>query len=62
MKHHKEGGQEEKAEFWGILDDSIGIIPEENLLTIGGDLNGHVGKDRNGFEEIVGGLWIWRQK
>jgi len=35
----------------GILDDSIGRIPEENLLIIGSDLNGHV--DRNSFEEIM---------
>ena len=46
--------EEEKVEFWGILDDSIGRIPEENLLVIGGDLNGHVGKDRKGWEEIMG--------
>jgi hypothetical protein len=46
--------EEEKVEFWGILDDSIGRIPEEDLLILGGDLNGHVGKDRKGFEEIMG--------
>ena len=46
--------EEEKAEFWGILDDSIGRIPEEDLLIIGGDLNGHVGKDNKGFEEVMG--------
>jgi len=37
------------------------MISEEDLLIIGGDLNGHVGKDRKGFEEIMG-LWIWGQK
>jgi len=36
------------------LDDSIRRISEENLLIIAGDLNGHVGKDRHGFEEIIG--------
>jgi len=33
--------EEEKAEFWGIQDDSIGRISEKDLLIIGGDLNGH---------------------
>jgi exonuclease III len=46
--------EEEKAEFWGVLDDSIGRIPEEDILIIGGDLNGHVGKDNKGFEEVMG--------
>jgi len=52
-----QGGRsdEEMAEFWGILDDRIGrMISEENLLIIASDLNGHVAKERNGFEEIMG--------
>jgi len=28
--------EEEMAEFWGILDDSIARIQEENVLIIGG--------------------------
>ena len=46
--------QEEKEEFWGMMDDSIGNIPENEILVIGGDLNGHVGRDRNGFEDVMG--------
>jgi len=46
--------EEEKAEYWGILDDSIGKISEKDLLNKGGDLNGHVGMDRNGFEDKMG--------
>ena len=46
--------QEEKEEFWGMMDDSIGNIPENEILLIGGDLNGHVGRDRNGFEDVMG--------
>jgi len=41
--------EEEKAVFWGTLDDSIERILEENVLIIGGDLNEHVGKDRTWF-------------
>ena len=46
--------QEEKEEFWGIMDNSIGNIPENEILVIGGDLNGHVGRDINGFEDVMG--------
>ena len=35
------------------MDDSIGNIPENVILVIGGDLNGHVGRDRNGFEDVI---------
>ena len=45
--------QEKKEEFWGMMDDSLGIIPENEILVIGGDLNGHVGRDRNGFEDVM---------
>ena len=27
---------------------------ENEILVIGGDLNGHVGKDRNSFEDVMG--------
>ena len=46
--------EKEKEEFWEVLDECIGKIPEEELLVIGGDLNGHVGRDRSGFEEVMG--------
>ena len=34
-----------------MMDDSIGNILKN---VIGGDLNGHVGRDRNGFEDVMG--------
>ena len=46
--------EKEKEEFWEILDDYIGKVSEDQLLVIGGDLNGHVGRDRSGFEEVMG--------
>ena len=45
--------QEEKDEFRGMMDDSIGNIPGNEILVIGGDLIGHVGRDRNGFEKVM---------
>ena len=31
--------QEEKDEFWGMMDESIGDTPDNEILVIGGDLN-----------------------
>ncbi len=45
---------EEKEQFWGLLDDEIGKVPVRDMLMIGGDLNGHIGTDREGFEEVMG--------
>ena len=45
--------QEEKEEFLEVMDDSIGNISENDILGIGRDLNGHVGRDRNGYEDVV---------
>ena len=45
--------QVEKEEFWGVMDDSMGNISENEILVIGGDLNGYVLRDRNGFEDVM---------
>ena len=48
----------EKDEFYLTLDEAIRSVPEEDYLTIAGDLNGHVGKDRRGLERVHGGQGI----
>ena len=45
---------EEKEEFWGLLDDTVSAIPALEGLIIGGDLNGQVGTERGGYEEVMG--------
>ena len=45
--------QEEKTESWKMMDNSIGNIPENEILVIGVDMNGHVGRDRNSFEDVM---------
>ncbi|EYC36501.1 hypothetical protein Y032_0890g2886 [Ancylostoma ceylanicum] len=45
----------EKATFYEELDDVIRSVPKSDYLTIGGDFNGHVGRDRTGFERMHGG-------
>ena len=48
--------KEDKEKFWNEFDDEIKQIPEEDMVWIGGDLNGHIGKDKSGYEEVHGGV------
>ena len=45
---------QEKEQFWEKLEDQIGRVPQTEGIIIGGDVNAHVGRERNGFEEIMG--------
>ncbi|XP_026016523.1 uncharacterized protein LOC113017592 [Astatotilapia calliptera] len=46
---------EEKTEFWRALDDHLQTISPEEHVAVGGDLNGHVGKGRDGYHRFHGG-------
>jgi hypothetical protein len=43
-------------EFWEELDALVSSVPISEKLFIGGDLNGHVGSTRIGFEGVHGGF------
>lgn len=45
----------EKDTFYEELISLISKISDDELIIIGGDLNGHVGKVANGYEEVHGG-------
>lgn len=45
----------EKECFWKELEDVLSQFGKEGLVIIGADLNGHVGKSREGFERNHGG-------
>ncbi|KAL6496112.1 hypothetical protein OROHE_027508 [Orobanche hederae] len=45
-----------KQEFWEDLEEVVERIPMSEKLIIGGDLNGHVGVSRDGFESVHGGF------
>ncbi|KAJ0557790.1 putative SWR1-complex protein 5/Craniofacial development protein [Helianthus annuus] len=49
-------GDQEKREFWDCLDVVVRAIPREEKIFIGGDFNGHIGKDSDGFELVHGGF------
>jgi hypothetical protein len=45
-----------KRQFWKELDILVSSIPISEKLFIGGDLNGHVGSTRVGFDGVHGGF------
>ena len=46
--------EQEKDEFWELLDEAVGKIPCNERVWIGGDLNGHVGEGNAGEEVFMG--------
>jgi hypothetical protein len=49
-----------KRRFWEDLEDMIRVSSSEKLF-IGGDLNGHVGTVRGGFERVHKGFGYGEQ-
>ena len=45
---------EEKNDFWKDLDGLIESMSKEERIVLGADLNGHVGEENIGNEEIMG--------
>jgi hypothetical protein len=45
-----------KRRFWEDLEDMVRGVSSSEKLFIGGDLNGHVGTVRGGFERVHGGF------
>ncbi|XP_071740076.1 uncharacterized protein [Rutidosis leptorrhynchoides] len=43
-------GDVEKKNFWELLDDVVRGCPADHRPIIGGDLNGHIGADAEGYE------------
>ena len=51
-------GEEEKEEFWKQLEEEPSLMPDRERVILSGDLNGHVGRKRDGVERIHGGCGI----
>jgi hypothetical protein len=47
--------------FWEDLEDMVRGVPSSEKLFIGGDLNGHVGTGRGGFEKVHEGFGYGEQ-
>jgi len=52
----------EKEEFWCSMMMLLSSLRDEESILVGGDLNGHVGRDRDGFEEVHGGNGFGKRK
>ncbi|XP_071696410.1 uncharacterized protein [Rutidosis leptorrhynchoides] len=46
----------EKKSFWELLDEVVRGCPADHRLIIGGDLNGHIGVEAEGYEGAHGGF------
>ncbi|XP_071705069.1 uncharacterized protein [Rutidosis leptorrhynchoides] len=49
-------GDAEKKSFWELLDEVVRGCPADHRLIIGGDLNGHIGVEAEGYEGAHGGF------
>ena len=46
---------EEKTKFWDELFDTVSSVASSEKIVLLGDLNGHIGKEREGYETVHGG-------
>ncbi|KAD7117953.1 hypothetical protein E3N88_05221 [Mikania micrantha] len=46
----------ERREFWECMDEAVRNIPRDEKVCIGGDFNGHIGKEEDGFPMTHGGF------
>ena len=44
---------QEKTEFWESFEDEIGRIPQVEILMVGGDVNGYIGRENVDYEEVM---------
>ncbi|XP_071687064.1 uncharacterized protein [Rutidosis leptorrhynchoides] len=49
-------GEDEKRRFWESLDAVVRRCPADHRFLIGGDLNGHIGTDVEGYDGVHGGF------
>ena len=47
-------GENEKIKFWEEMDEELRDIPDTEKLWVGGDFNGHCGRNNSGKEETIG--------
>ena len=47
-----------KCEFWDNLGDLMRTIPEDEKVFLGGDLNGHIGRDASNYNLVHGGFGL----
>ena len=53
--------EEEKETFWEQMDQELSATLDDERVIVGGYLNGHIGRSRDGIERIHGG-WGMRDR
>ena len=48
--------QVDKDMFWNAVYDLVERLKKEEMVVLGGDLNGHVGRESDGYEGVHGGF------
>lgn len=48
--------EEEKKNFWEVLDEVVRGVPSLEKIFIGGDFNGHIGSLPLGYDNVHGGF------
>jgi len=51
------GKPEEDKSFWNELFHIVSSIPQNEMVVLAGDTNGHVGSCNVGFDGMHGGFW-----
>ncbi|KAD2393601.1 hypothetical protein E3N88_40578 [Mikania micrantha] len=49
-------GENERREFWDCMDEAMRSILRDEKVCIGGDFNGQIGKEEDGFPMTHGGF------
>ena len=47
--------EEDKETFWEQMDQELSATLDGERVIVGGELNGHIGRSREGIERIPGG-------
>jgi len=53
--------QEEKDAFWDSMHIIVSRIPDNEVVILGGNLNGHVGRTVDGYGGVHGGMGFGRR-
>ena len=53
---------EEKDDFWYSFIIVLSGIPKQEIIFIGSDMNGHVGRDEDGYGGVHGGMGFGTKK
>jgi len=53
---HSETSYEEKESFWDDVFMKVGIVPQDEMVVVAVDVNGHVGSNNLGYNGIHGGF------